>query len=319
MKIVVLDGYTANPGDLSWDWLKAYGEVSVYDHLASDPAETLRRIGDAEVILENKVNVNRALMDACPNLRYVGELATGYNNVDIAAAKEKGIAVTNIPAYSTMSVAQLAIAHLLEICMGVGKHNALVHEGKWESCPDSGFFDGKLMELDGKTMGIIGFGNIGQAVGRIAKGLGMNVIAYSRSVREEGKAIAEYVTLDELLARADVISLHCPLFPETREIINKASIAKMKDGVIILNTSRGPLINEADLAEALVNGKVYAAGVDVVSEEPMRSGNPLKSAPNCFMTPHLGWMSPEARQRLMRISEDNLKAWLDGKTLNRVA
>lgn len=318
MKIVILDGYTSNPGDLSWDGFKRFGDLTVYDHGTKDPALTIERIGDAEIVLENKANMSREVMDACLNLRFIGELATGYNNVDIAAAREKGIVVSNIPAYSTASVAQLAIAHLLEICQGVGHHDELVHQGVWESCPDVGFFDGRLIELAGKTMGIIGFGAIGQATGRIAAALGMKVIAYSRSVREEGKKIAEYVSLDELLARSDVISLHCPLFPETRGIINRESIAKMKDGVIIINTSRGPLINESDLAEALESGKVYAAGMDVVSEEPIRPDNPLLHAKNCRLTPHLAWMSPEARTRLIRIAEGNVEAFLAGKPVNQV-
>lgn len=320
MKIVILDGYTVNHGDLSWDGLKEFGELTVYDRTPKDLSEIVRRIGDAEIVLENKINMSRELMDACPNLRYIGEIATGYNNVDIAAAKEKGIIVTNIPAYSTASVAQLTIALLLEICHHTAHHNDLVHQGAWTSCPDTMFYDHTwpLIELAGKTLGIIGFGQIGQSVAKIARALGMNVIAYSRSVREEGKALAEYVTLDELLKTADVISLHCPLFPETKGIICKESIAKMKDGVIILNTSRGPLINEADLAEALRSGKVYAAGMDVVSEEPMRDDNPLLTAPDCFITPHMAWMPTEARSRLIDIAVSNVRAWISGSPINDV-
>ena len=320
MKIVILDGYTVNPGDLSWDALKELGELTVYDRTPKDLPTILERIGDAEIVLENKINMSRELMDACPNLRYIGEIATGYNNVDTAAAKEKGITVTNIPAYSTASVAQLAFALLLEICHHTAHHNDLVHQGEWCSCPDTMFYDHTwpIIELAGKTLGIIGFGQIGQSVARIAKAFGMQVIAYSRTVREEGKALAEYVTLDELLSRSDVISLHCPLFPETKGIINKESIAKMKDGVILLNTSRGPLVNEADLAEALRSGKVYAAGVDVVSEEPMREDNPLLTAPECFITPHMAWMSKEARTRLIGIAVNNVRAWQAGEAVNVV-
>ena len=320
MKIVILDGYTVNPGDLSWDALKELGELTVYDRTPKDLPTILERIGDAEIVLENKINMSRELMDACPNLRYIGEIATGYNNVDCAAAKEKGITVTNIPAYSTASVAQLAFALLLEICHHTAHHNDLVHQGEWCSCPDTMFYDHTwpIIELAGKTLGIIGFGQIGQSVARIAKTFGMQVIAYSRTVREEGKALAEYVTLDELLSRSDVISLHCPLFPETKGIINKESIAKMKDGVILLNTSRGPLVNEADLAEALRSGKVYAAGVDVVSEEPMREDNPLLTAPECFITPHMAWMSKEARTRLIGIAVNNVRAWQAGEAVNVV-
>ncbi len=320
MKIVILDGYTVNPGDLNWDGLKEFGELTVYDRTPKDLPTILERIGDAEVVLENKINMNRELMDACPNLKYIGEIATGYNNVDTAAAKEKGITVTNIPAYSTASVAQLAFALLLEICHHTAHHNDLVHQGEWCSCPDTMFYDHTwpIIELAGKTLGIIGFGQIGQTVARIAKAFGMKVIAYSRTVREEGKALADYVTLDELLARSDVITLHCPLFPETKGLINKESIAKMKDGVILLNTSRGPLVNEADLAEALRSGKVYAAGIDVVSEEPMREDNPLLTAPECFITPHMAWMSKEARTRLIDIAVNNIRQWMNGTAINVV-
>ena len=321
MKIVILDGYTVNHGDLSWDDMKEFGEVTVYDRTDRNFEAIVSRIGDAEIVLENKINMTREIMDACPNLKYIGELATGYNNIDIAAAKEKGIVVTNIPAYSTASVAQLAIALLLEICHHTAHHNDLVHQGEWTSCPDTMFYDHAcpIIELSGKTLGIIGFGQIGQSVARIAKAMGMNVLAHSRSVREEGKALAEYVPLDELLAKSDVISLHCPLFPETKGIINAENIAKMKDGVIIVNTSRGPLINEADLAEALKSGKVYAAGVDVVSIEPMQADNPLLSAPNCFITPHMAWMSTEARTRLIDIAVNNIRAYLAGAPVNNVA
>lgn len=321
MKIVILDGYTVNHGDLSWDGLKEFGELTVYDRTSKDIQTILERIGDAEIVLENKINMSREVIESCPNLKYIGELATGYNNVDIQAAKEKGIVVSNIPAYSTASVAQLTFALLLEICHHAAHHNDLVHQGKWTSCPDSMFYDHTfpLIELAGKTMGIIGFGKIGQSVAGIARALGMNVIAHSRTVRDECKALADYVTLDELLSRADVISLHCPLFPETKEIINADNIAKMKDGVIILNTGRGPLINESDLAEALKTGKVYAAGVDVVSEEPMRADNPLLSAPNCIITPHMAWMPTEARIRLINIAVNNVRAFLSGQPINNVA
>ena len=321
MKIVILDGYTVNHGDLSWDGLKEFGELTVYDRTKNDLDSVLARIGDAEIVLENKISMSREVMDGCPNLKYIGEIATGYNNVDIQAAREKGIVVTNIPAYSTPSVAQLAFALLLEICHHTAHHNDLVHQGEWTSCPDTMFYDHNypIIELAGKTMGIIGFGQIGQSVARIAKAMGMNVLAHSRSVREEGKALADYVSLDELLERSDVISLHCPLFPETQGIINAQNIAKMKDGVIILNTSRGPLVNEADLADALKSGKVYAAGVDVVSSEPMRADNPLLTAPNCFITPHMAWMSTEARTRLIGIAVNNVRAFVDGKPINNVA
>lgn len=321
MKIVILDGYEVNHGDLSWDGLKEFGELTVYNHTKHEPAEIISRIGGAEMVLENKIPMTREIMDACPNLRYIGEIATGYNNIDTAAAKEKGIVVTNIPAYSTMSVAQLVFAHLLEICHHAAHHNDLVHQGEWAKCGGTMFYDHDypLIELDGKTLGIIGFGKIGQAVARIAKAFGMNVLAYSRSVREEAKDLGTYVSLDELLAKSDVISLHCPLFPETKGIINSANIAKMKDGVIIINTSRGPLINEQDLADALRSGKVYSAGVDVVSEEPMKDDNPLMDAPRCIITPHMAWMPTEARIRLINIAVGNVKAFVESKPINQVA
>ena len=321
MKIVILDGYTVNHGDLSWDGLKEFGELTVYDRTPNDLQTVVSRIGDAEIVLENKINMSREVMEGCPNLKYIGEIATGYNNVNVQAAKEKGIIVTNISAYSTASVAQLTFALLLEICHHTAHHNDLVHQGDWTSCPDTMFYDHTwpLIELAGKTMGIIGFGQIGQSVARIARAFGMNVITYSRSVREEGKLLAEYVSLDELFARSDVISLHGPLSPETKGLINAENIAKMKDGIIILNTSRGPVINEADLAEALNSGKVYVAGVDVVSSEPMQADNPLLSAKNCFITPHMAWMSREARTRLIDIAVNNIRAYRDGAPINNVA
>ena len=271
MKIVILDGYTENPGDLSWDGFEAVGELKVYDRTPlNDENEIIRRIGDADVVYTNKTPVSRAVLDACPGVKFIGVLATGYNVVDVATAKEKGIPVSNIPTYGTDAVGQFAIAMLLEICHHVQKHSDAVHEGRWSSCPDFCFWDYPLIELAGKTMGIIGFGRIGQVTGRIAKAMGMNVIAYDNHVSESGRAIAEYVTLDELFARSDVISLHCPLFPETQGIVRRETIAKMKDGVILLNNSRGPLVVEQDLADALNSGKVYAAGLDVVATEPIR-------------------------------------------------
>lgn len=317
MKIVVLDGDRENPGDLRWDGLAALGTLTVYDKKPADEKETVKRIGDAEVIYTNKTLITKAVLDACPNLKYIGVLATGYNVVDCEAAKKKGIPVTNIPAYGTMAVAQYTIAMLLEICSLVGHHAAAVAQGRWQK-EDWCFWDHPLMELDGKTMGIIGFGRIGQQTGRIAKALGMNVLAYSRSESETGRGIGTYVPLEELLAKSDVISLHCPLFPETQGIINKQTIAKMKDGVILLNTARGPLVVEQDLADALQTGKIYAAAVDVVSEEPIRADNPLLKAKNCFITPHIAWASKESRQRIMDCAVENLKAFLAGTPKNVV-
>ena len=317
MKIVVLDGYTLNPGDISWAGLEALGEVTVYDR--TPPEEVVERIGDAEAIYTNKTLIGEETLKACRNLRFIGVLATGYNVVDIKAAAERGIPVCNVPGYGTAAVGQFAIALLLEICHHIGHHNQAVHEGKWESSPDWCFWDYPLIELDGKTMGIIGYGKIGQATGRLAQALGMKVLACGtrRHPELEGPA-CRYAELDEILDEADVISLHCPLFPETEGMINKETIAKMKDGVIILNNARGPLIVEQDLADALNSGKVAAAGLDVVSTEPIRGDNPLLKAKNCIITPHISWASKESRQRLMEIAVDNLKCFMEGKMVNAV-
>lgn len=319
MKIVVLDGYTENPGDLSWDKLKEFGDLTVYDRTpVDDEEEIIRRIGDAEVVFTNKTPVSRKVIDACPNMRMISMLATGYNVVDYTYAKEKGIPVTNVPTYGTASVGQFAIALLLEICHHIGHHDRTVHEGKWENCEDWCYWDYPLIELDGKTMGVIGFGRIGQTTGRLAKALGMRVLAYDSYPNEAGKQIAEYVDLDTLLAQSDVIALHCPLFPDTEGIINKENIAKMKDGVILINNSRGPLVVEQDLADALNTGKVAAAGLDVVSTEPVRGDNPLLKAKNCIITPHISWAPKESRQRIMDCAYDNLKAYAEGKPVNVV-
>ncbi len=316
MKIVVLDGYTENPGDLSWSGFESLGEVTVYDRTPAD--KIVERIGDAEIVIMNKTPISRATMDACPNIKYIGVLATGYNVVDVAAAKEKGIPVCNIPTYGTASVGQFAIGLLLAICHHIGAHNESVHKGDWEHNIDWCYWNYPLIELADKTLGIIGFGRIGQTTGKIAKAMGMKVLAYDSYPNEAGKAVAEYVDLDTLLANSDVIALHCPLFPETEGIINKDTIAKMKDGVIILNNSRGPLIVEQDLADALNSGKVYAAGVDVVSTEPIKGDNPLLTAKNCIITPHISWAAKEPRQRIMDMSVDNLKAFLAGAPVNVV-
>ena len=316
MKIVVLDGYTENPGDLSWDGLRALGELTVYDR--TRPEEAASRIQDAEIIVTNKVPVTRALLDQCTGIRYVSVLATGYNVVDLKAASERGIPVSNVPAYSTAAVGQFTIGMLLEICCQIGFHDRSVHNGDWAACPDFCYWKTPLIELAGKTMGIIGFGRIGRQTGAIARAMGMQVLATGSRPCDEGRAIAEYVDLDTVLRQSDVISLHCPLFPETTGIINKDTIAKMKDGVIILNMARGPMIVEEDLAQALNSGKVYAAGMDVVSQEPIRAGNPLLTAKNCFITPHIAWASRECRQRIMDITEQNIRSFLEGNVRNRV-
>ena len=318
MKIVVLDGYTENPGDLSWDALEKYGELTVYDRTPYEDAAIAERIGDAEVVFTNKCPIRRPVFDACPGMKYISVLATGYNIVDVECAAEKGIPVSNIPTYGTASVGQFAIALLLEICHHVAHHSEAVHAGRWERNPDWCFWDYPLIELAGKTMGIIGFGKIGQTTGRIAKAMGMRVLATGSRETEAGREIAEYVDQDTLLRESDVIALHCPLFPSTQGIINRDTIAKMKDGVILINNSRGQLVVEQDLADALNSGKVLAAGLDVVSTEPIRGDNPLLQAKNCFITPHISWAPKEARVRIMDISAKNLESYLAGSPINVV-
>ena len=319
MKIVVLDGYTENPGDLSWEELGKLGELTVYDRTSlTDEAEAIARIGDAEIVFTNKTPITRKVLDACPGIRFISLLATGYNCVDYVCAREKGIPVANVPTYGTASVGQFAIALLLEICHHIGHHDASVHAGNWERCADWCYWDYPLIELDGKTMGIIGFGRIGQTTGRIARAMGMEVLAYDSHPSDAGRAIAEYVDLDALLSRSDVVALHCPLFPETEGIINRETIAKMKDGAILLNNSRGPLVVEQDLADALNAGKLAAAGLDVVSTEPIRGDNPLLKAKNCIITPHISWAPKESRQRIMDCAVSNVKAFLAGSPVNVV-
>ena len=311
MKIVVLDGYAANPGDLSWDAVRGDHEFVLYDRTA--PEDTAARIADADIVLTNKVILNRELIRNAKNLKYIGVLATGYNVVDTAAARECNVIVTNIPAYSTDSVAQMVFALLLEICQHVGHHSERVRAGAWSACPDFCFWDYPLIELAGKTMGIIGYGRIGHRVAEIARCFGMRVIAWTRTPRDP-----ECVSLDELLAQSDVISLHCPLFPETKNLIRRETIEKMKDGVIIINTSRGPVINDADLRDALLSGKVYAAGADVASVEPLPADNPLMGLENMFYTPHIAWATYEARCRLMDIAAKNIQAFVSGAPINVV-
>ena len=319
MKIVVLDGYTENPGDLSWDELGKLGELTVYDRSSlTDEDEAIARIGDAEVVSTNKTPITKKVIDACPNMKMISMLATGYNVVDYVYAREKGIPVTNVPTYGTASVSQFSIALLLEICHHIGHHDASVHAGNWANCVDWCYWDYPLIELEGKTIGIIGFGRIGQAEGRIAKALGMNVVAYDLYPNDSGRAIAEYVDLDTLYARADVISLHCNLTSENTGMINKDSIAKMKDGVILINNARGQLIHEQDVADALNSGKMGAAGLDVVYTEPIRADNPLLKAKNCIITPHISWAPKESRQRIMDTAVENVKAYLAGAPINVV-
>ncbi len=316
MKIVVLDGYTLNPGDLSWEDLENLGELTVYERTPED--KILDRIKDAEAVYTNKTPISRDTIAACPRLKYIGILATGYNVVDVEAARERNIPVSNIPVYGTTAVAQMVFALLLEICHHAAAHSDAVYAGDWTNNQDWCFWNYPLIELAGKTMGVIGFGRIGQNTARIAAAFGMKVLAYDEYPSDTGRALGEYVSLDELLAKSDVIALHCPLFPSTQGIVNKNSIAKMKDGVIILNNSRGPLIVEQDLADALNSGKVYAAGLDVVSTEPIKADNPLLKAKNCIITPHISWAPKESRKRLMDIAAENLKSFIDGKPMNVV-
>lgn len=318
MKIVILDGYTINPGDLSWDGLRALGEVTLYDRTEKTEDEIVRRIADAEAVFTSKVPITEQILQRCPGIKFISTLATGYNVIDTDACKKRGIPVCNVPAYSTDAVAQTAFALLLELCVRAGHHSRAVHEGRWTSCRDFCFWDAPIAELSGKTMGIIGFGSIGKAVGKIAAAFGMTVLAAGSRPTEEGRAIGTYVELDELLVRSDVISLHCPLFPQTEKIINAETIAKMKDGVLILNTSRGPLIDSDALAAALRSGKVAGAGVDVLPQEPPAETEPLLSAPNCVITPHLAWASLEARGRLIDITVQNLQQFLNGTPINVV-
>lgn len=317
MKIVVLDGYTENPGDLSWNALSELGTLKVYDRTPVD--KIIERIGDAEAIYVNKVPITEETIKSCPNLKFIGVLATGFNVVDVTAAKNAGIIVSNIPTYGTDAVAQFAIALLLELCHHIGDHSNCVKAGDWTNNQDWCFWNYPLIELAGKTIGIVGFGRIGQRTGDIAKALGMKVLAFDEY---QNKALeseyCKYATMDELLKNSDVISLHCPLTPSTQGIINQENITKMKDGVLLINSSRGQLINEEELRDALNSGKIAGAALDVVSTEPIKADNPLLDAKNCIITPHIAWAPKESRQRLMDIAVDNLKAFKDGTPINVV-
>ena len=317
MKIVILDGHALNPGDLSYDCLEQFGDVTVYDRTATE-AEAIARIGDAEIVLLNKFPITESLLEACPSIRLICVQATGYNVVDCAAARKRNIPVCNVPSYSTSAVAQFTMALILELCHRVGLHNHSVHQHEWESCPDFCYWLRPQMELAGKTIGIIGFGRIGRAVGRLAKAFGMDVLAFSPREYPESREIGQYVDLDTLLAQSDIVSLHCPLFPETEKIINAEAIAKMKDGAMLINTARGGLIDEYAVAEALKAGKLRGAAVDVVSEEPIRAGNPLLTTRKCVITPHMAWAPIETRQRLLDCVVGNIRAFLDGQPRNVV-
>ncbi len=322
MKIVVLDGYTLNPGDLTWDGLKSFGDLVVYDRTSFDLQDEeliIKRGKYADIIFTNKTPLTRDILEQMPNLKFIGVLATGYNIVDTIAANERGIVVSNIPSYGTSAVAQMTFALLLELCNHVGAHSESVFKGEWTNNPDWSYWKYPLIELSNKTMGIIGYGRIGQAVGKIAQAFGLKVLAMSNSPRQELESEnMKYVVLDELLSKSDIISLHCPLVDSTMGIINKDNINKMKKNAILINTARGQLVIEEHLADALNKGRILGAALDVVSSEPIKSDNPLLKAKNCIITPHIAWAPKESRERLMNIAIRNLKAYLDGKPINVV-
>lgn len=316
MKIVELDGYAANPGDLSWDALRELGDFELYDRSA--PEEVVERAKDADIILVNKVNITKEVMNRLPKLKYIGILATGYNVVDIVAAKARGIVVSNVPAYSTDSVAQTTFAHILNMTNRIAHYARLNREGKWSRSADFCYWDTPLPELSGKTLGIVGLGNIGCKVARIALDFGMDVFAYTSKNATDLQEGIQKTTLDGLFAISDVLTLHCPLTPDTRELINKASLKKMKRGALLVNTGRGPLVNEADVAEALKSGKLGGYGADVMCSEPPSADNPLFKQPNAFITPHIAWATKEARARLLTTCIENIKAFIDGHPQNVV-
>ena len=317
MKVVILDGYTLNPGDLSWGELEKLGEVTVYERTPEN--KIIERIGDADAVYTNKTPISKETLDACPSVKFIGVLATGYNVVDVNAAKGKGIPVCNVPTYGTTAVSQFVFALLLEICHHAWDHNLAVKKGDWTKGEDFCFWNYPLIELAGKTMGIIGYGRIGQATGSIAQAFGMKVLAFDKYQNKDFECdTMQYADLDTLLEESDVISLHCPLFPDTENIMNKDNIAKCKDGVIIINTSRGGLVVEEDMAQALKDGKVSNFAADVVSTEPIKMDNPLLSAPNTILTPHIAWAPKEARARLMGTAVGNLKAFIMGEPQNVV-
>lgn len=316
MKIVNLDGYTTNPGDLSWDWLEKYGDYTIYDRTAQD--EVIERSKDADILIINKTVITADMLDQMPKLKYIGLQSTGYNVVDCKAARERNIVVSNIPAYSTNAVAQLVFSFILQTTNKVSLHSNAVFDGEWCKCPDFCFWKAPLYELDGKTIGIIGFGSIGQRVSVIAKAFGMNVLAYTPHPKPDLFKDVRFVELDALLTESDFITCHCPLTPKTENLINKETLSKMKSSAVLINTSRGPVINDYDLAEALNNNKIQAAGLDVLTVEPPSDDNPLLKAKNCYITPHIAWAAYETRARLLTILEENLKAFIDGKPQNVV-
>lgn len=316
MKIVVLDAYTLNPGERRWEELEELGEVIVHDR--TSPQDVVRRAEDADVVLTNKTILDRFVLDLLPKLKYIGVLATGYNVVDLDVARRRGIVVTNIPAYSTPSVAQMAIAHLLNITQRIGHYANEVHNGVWSAQPDFCYWNTPLVELAGKKMGIVGFGNTGQVTARIAEALGMEILVYTSEPKKMLPKKYQKVALDSLFSMSDVVSLHCPLTPENKEMVNSYRLSLMKQGAILINTSRGGLIDEKALEQALLSGRLLGAGLDVLSSEPASVGNPLLKLKNCFITPHIAWATRESRTRLMNQAVKNLKAWMEGNTINNV-
>lgn len=315
--MVVLDGYTLNPGDLTWKDLEQFGDLRVYDRIDFNPKTIIEAIGDAEAVFTNKVPIKKEVLTQVPNLKYIGVLATGYNIIDMETAGKLNILVTNVPDYSTASVAQFTMGLLLEMCHYIGDHNKAVKAGEWTKSLDFCFWNTPLIELAGKTMGIIGFGRIGQATAKLAQAFGLTILAYNRSKDFSLESdTCRYVESEELFETSDIISLHCPLTENTEGIINKQHISQMKDGVMIINTSRGGLIVETDLKDALNSGKVASAAVDVVSSEPIQENNPLFDAKNCIITPHIAWATKESRTRMMAIAIDNLKAYINGNPVN---
>lgn len=320
MKITVLDGYTENPGDLSWKELEALGDLTVHDRISyTESPQIAQAIGDSEIVVVNKTPLSRETLEKCPQLKMISVLATGYNTIDLACTAEKGITVSNVPVYGTYSVSQFAIALLLEACHHIGHHNQSVHQGQWSKNPDWCYWDYPQIELEGMVYGLFGCGNIGIHTARIAKALGMEIIAFDARQSAEAKELGvEFVSFETLLARSDVIGLHMPLLPFNRGIINKDTIAKMKDGVILINNSRGQMVVEQDLADALDSGKVACAALDVVSSEPIHADNPLLKAKNCILTPHISWATKKSRQRIMDTTVQNIKAFLAGSPINVV-
>ncbi|MGN0159724.1 MAG: D-2-hydroxyacid dehydrogenase [Brotaphodocola sp.] len=316
-KIVILDGYSVNPGDITWEPIQALGDVTVYE--STSPDETVAHIGDAEVVLTNKTEITKEILDACPGIRYIGVLATGYNVIDLKAAKERGIPVTNVPAYSTTTVAQFTFGLILELCHHIGLHDVSVKQGDWVKSTGFCYWKTPMIELVGKTLGIIGFGQIGRAVASIAPAFGMKVLVFTPHPKSEyASDNLKFVSLDEVLGQSDIVTLHCLLNKNTKGMMNKDTLAKMKKGAMLINVSRGPLVEETDLKESLESGHLAGAACDVISVEPMKADNPLLTAPNIILTPHMAWASVEARERLLNIAAANISGWMEGKAQNVV-